>query len=74
MLVRSREGSSQKRPNEGVLRPEIAKGGGFEGAEVPRKRAQTSFRWTFGKNYQKIWANGRGFDPHIPPLATPLIQ
>ena len=65
---------SQKWPMEGVLRPEIVKGGGFEGAEALRTRARTSFCYSFDKNDQKIWANGEGSDPHIPPpSATPLI-
>ena len=29
-----RQGHSQKWPKEGVLRPEIGKGGGFEGVEA----------------------------------------
>ena len=36
------QGRSQKWPKEGVLRPEIAKGGGFEGAEA-RKPPEISF-------------------------------
>ena len=32
------QGRSQKWPKEGVLRPEIVKEGGFEGAEAMRKR------------------------------------
>ena len=39
------QGRSQKWPKEGVLRPEIVKGGGFEGAsaEALRMRARNSF-------------------------------
>ena len=36
-------GRSQKWPKEGVLRPEITKGGGIEGAEVLQIRARASF-------------------------------
>ena len=35
-----RQGRSQKWPKEGVLRREIAKGGGFEGAEALRIRTR----------------------------------
>ena len=38
-----RQGRSQKWPKEGVSRPEIAKEGGFEGAEALQIRARTSF-------------------------------
>ena len=38
-----RQGRSKKWPKEGVLRPEIAKGGGFEGAEALQKCARMSF-------------------------------
>ena len=37
------QGRSQKWPKEGVLRLEIAKGGGFEGEEALRKGARMSF-------------------------------
>ena len=37
------QGRSQKWPKEGVLRPEIANGGGFEGVEALRIHARTSF-------------------------------
>ena len=57
------------------MRPEIAKGGGFEGAEELRIQARMSFYWSFGRNYQKIWAKGGGvLTPHIPLLATPLTR
>ena len=67
------QGRSQKWPNEGVLRPHIAKGGCFEGVEVRRIRARTSFFKSFGKNYQNIWVKG-GFRPPSPPLDTPLFS
>ena len=35
------QGRSQKWPKEAVLRPEIAKGGGFEGVEALRKSEGT---------------------------------
>ena len=34
MVKHSNQGHCQKLPKEGVLRPEIAQGGGFEGAEA----------------------------------------
>ena len=37
------QGRSQKWPMEGVMRPEIAKKGGFEGAEALRIRTRASF-------------------------------
>ena len=44
----------------------IAKGWGFEGVEA--LGTWTSFCWSFGKNYKKIWAHGGGVcNPHIPP-------
>ena len=47
---------------EGVLRAEIAKGGGFKGVEALRLLAQTSL-------CQKFWPMVvGGSDPHIPPL------
>ena len=57
------------------MRPEIAKVGGFEGAEALRIRARMSFCWSFGKNDQKIWANvGWGvLTPISPLLAMPLV-
>ena len=36
-------GRSQEWPKEGVLRPKIVKGGGFEGAKALRIHARTSF-------------------------------
>ena len=50
---RSKQGRSQKWPKEGVLRPEIAKGGGSEGAEALRIHTRMSFRRSFGKNDKK---------------------
>ena len=58
--IDSMQGRSQKWPKEGVLRPEIAKRGGFEGAEALWICARTSFCWSLGKNYQNILANGGG--------------
>ena len=57
------QGRSQKWPKRGGggLRPEIVKGGGFEDEEALRISARTSFYYSFGKNNQKIWANGGGF-------------
>ena len=64
----------------------MAKGGGFEARNCQRRGlkgvealwicAGMLFCWGFGKNYQKLWANGGGggSDPHIPPLATPLAE
>ena len=37
------QGRSQKWPKEGVLRPNIAKGGGFKGAEALRLRVLLEF-------------------------------
>ena len=69
------QGRSQKWPREGVLRAEMVKGGGFEGAEELRIRVRTSFCKSFGENDQKILANGGvgGSDLHVPNLATPLL-
>ena len=65
-------GRSQKRAKEGVLRPKIAKGGGFEGAEALRIHAEHRFIRVLVKIIKKSWANGEGgSDPHVPPLAIP---
>ena len=63
------QGRSQKWPKEGVLRPEIVKGGGFEGAEALRICARTSFCSHLGKNYQKIGPMG---GPVLTPISPPL--
>ena len=70
------QGRSQKWPKEGVLRPEIAKGGILRMRKLCGYALEHRFVMSFGKNSQKIWANGGegASDPHIPPLATPLVS
>ena len=43
---------------QGVLRPKIAKAGGFESADALRIRGRTLFYYSFGKKDKKILANG----------------
>ena len=71
--MKKRQGRSQKWPKEGVLRSEIVKGGGFEGAEALQIRARALFCYSFGKNDQRIWANGEWgvLTPISPPWLRP---
>ena len=48
-------------------------GGGFEGMELLRTPLRTTFCLKFGKNLQKIWANGGGVGSDRPTPHIPLI-
>ena len=66
------QGRSQKWSKEGVLRPKISKGRGFESAEAWQIHARMSFFKNLVKMTKKIGPKGGGVLTHISSAAKTI--